>query len=239
MLILEKNSFNRKDKVTNIGFLVSLGIILLTFLVLPLLLRAAGVPRLHPLLQVLLPALITLPALAAALFFAGRRGNLLRKLKLTDWHPRHIPVSFAAAAVLLVAMADIINFYHKLLLLLKINAPHPAIEAILKNSRGISLAGLSFGIIVLAPLTEELVFRRFIFGFLAPRCGFLTALVLTSGIFAVIHFSLYSLPALFFLGIAFQLIYLKFGSLYPAILMHSFNNAIALTVLLLFPQLQF
>ena len=170
--------------------------------------------------------------------FVGKPGNLLRKLKMVDLHPDHISVSFVSSILLLFAMANLMYVYHKLLTKMGIKIERPMIEALLKNSDSSSLWLMCFGIIVLAPISEELIFRRFIFGFLAPRCGFLTAMVITAGLFAAIHMSLYSLPALFLLGIGFQLIYLKFGSIYPAILMHAFNNAIAVTLLLFLPQAQ-
>ncbi len=238
MLILQKNSFNKKDKITNIGFIISSSLIVLVFLVLPIifvLLRLSGI---KPLFHVLLPSAIIIPSLCGSMFFAGKPGNLSRKLKLVNLRPCYIPLCFAAALALLLGMSTFIYMYHELLSMLNIKAPPPLIEKILKNSDVSSLLWICFGIIILAPITEELIFRRFLFGFLAPRCGFIPALLTTAGIFAAIHFSLYSLPALFFLGIAFQLIYLKFGSLYPAILLHAFNNAIAVNVLFLIPQVQ-
>ncbi len=238
MLILEKNSFNKKDKIINTGFAVSLSLILLVFLFIPVLLVTLGVTDITPVIHVLLPYTIMIPTILLVMYFVGKPGKLLNKLRLIDLRPIQIPISFTAAIVLLVGMSEFVHLYHKLLSMIGIEVQTPAIEAILKNSGPSSLWWLCFGIIVLAPIGEELIFRRFIFGFLAPRYGFIPALMITSGVFAGIHFSLYSLPALFFLGIGFQLIYLKFGSLYPAIFMHAFNNAIAVSLLLLAPQLQ-
>lgn len=233
MLILQKNSFKLKDKITNAGFVVSISLIMLVFLVIPVIFTLLEIKELNPLVHVLLPSAVIIPSLCAAIYFIGKPGGLLRKFKMVDLHPDHISVSFVSSIILLFVMANFMYVYHKLLSILGIEVTPPPIEAILKSSNSTSLWLMCFAIIVLAPISEELIFRRFIFGFLAPRCGFLTAMVMTAGLFAVIHLSLYSLPALFLLGIGFQLIYLKFGSLYPAIMMHAFNNAIAVTLLLL------
>jgi len=238
MLILQKNSFKLKDKTTNLGFAISLSLMMLVFLIIPIIFALFKIKEIKPVIHVLLPSLIIIPSLCIAMYFVGKPGGLLKKLKLVELHPSHISVSFVSSIILLFAMANLMYVYHKLLSMMGIKVERPMIEALLKSSDSSSLWLMCFGIIVLAPISEELIFRRFIFVFLAPRCGFLTAMVMTAGLFAAIHLSLYSLPALFLLGIAFQLIYLKFGSLYPAILMHSFNNAIAVTLLLLAPQLQ-
>jgi len=238
MLILQKNSFNKKDEITNIGFAVSLSLLMLVFLIIPIIFASSGVKDVSPVIHVLFPSIVIIPILCISMYFVGKPGKLLRKFKMVDLHPGHISASFVSSLILLFAMANFMYVYHKLLTMLGIKLERPAIEAILKSSDSSSLWWMCFGIIVLAPISEELLFRRFIFGFLAPRCGFLTAMVITAGAFAAIHMSLYSLPALFLLGIGFQLIYLKFGSLYPAIMMHAFNNAIAVILLLFAPQLQ-
>ncbi|MDD5729152.1 MAG: type II CAAX endopeptidase family protein [Victivallales bacterium] len=237
MLIMQKNSFRKTDRVTNIGFAASALLIPAVFILLPLLFVELGLTKLHALVYVLLPSLLIIPALCLTLYYAGKPGGLRQKFKLINFHPRQLLLSCAGAVLLLLVMGDFISLYHRILNGFGIRLQKPPIEAILRESGGWTLAAVCAGIIILAPFTEELVFRRFVFGFLAPRCGFTAALLLTALVFALIHFSLYSFPALFILGIAFQLIYLKFGSLYPAIFMHAFNNAIATAVILYLPQL--
>ena len=238
MIIMQKNSFRKNDLVTNTGFIVSLGLILTVFIVIPVLLVLLQLFNIPVLFHVLLPSAIIIPTLCLSIYFTGKPGRLLHKLKLVNLHHKHVSISFVGLVILLVAMGDLVSMYHRILNELGVTLEKPPIEELVRNSEGYTLLGLSFGIVFLAPITEELLFRRFIFGFLAPRCGFIAALLITAFLFAFIHFSIYSFPALFMLGIAFQLIYLKFGSLYPAIFMHAFNNAIALCVLLYAPQLR-
>jgi len=233
MLILQKNSFKLNDEITNAGFAISLALIMLVFLIVPVILVMLGIVKyIPPLLHILLPSLLIIPGICITMYFVGKPGNLLRKFKMVDLHPNHISVSFIATIIVLFTAANVVYVYHKILKVFYIEIKPPPIEQILKGSDSISLWLMCFGIIVLAPISEEIIFRRFIFAYLAARGGFISAMLLTAGLFAVIHMSLYSLPALFLLGIGFQLIYLKFGSLYPAILMHSFNNAIAVALLL-------
>ena len=232
MLILQKNSFNIKDKITNTGFAISLSLIILVFLYIPIILGLSGIKKINPLVMVLMPSLIMIPTLCISMYYAGKTGSLLRKLKLRKLHYSHVLTAFVSAILYLIVTGSVMQIYHKILSMNGIKLDPPEIEKLLKTSDSASLFLICFGVIVLAPISEELIFRRFIFGFLAPRYGFIAALLLTSATFALVHFSLYSLPALFLLGIAFQLIYLKFGSLYPAILMHAFSNAIAVSVLL-------
>lgn len=238
MLILQKNSFNKKDEITNIGFVISLSLLMLVFLLIPFMFALSGIKDINPIIHVLLPSGIIIPILCISMYFVGKPGNLLRKLKMVDLHHSHISISFVSSILLLFIMANLMYVYHKILTMMGIEIERPAIEAILKSSDSTSLWWMCLGIIVLAPISEELIFRRFIFGFLAPRCGFITAMLITAGLFAGIHLSIYSLPALFLLGIGFQLIYLKFGSLYPAIMMHAFNNAIAVSLLLWLPEIK-
>ena len=238
MLILQKNSFKSKDKITNIGFAVSWMLIILVFFLIPTIFVVLGIKNINPVVYVLLPSVIIIPTLCVTMYFAGKPGNLLRKFKMVNLHPDHVSASFLGVILVLFVAANLTYVYHKLLIMLGIDPKPPPIEAILKNSDANTLWFLCFGIIVLAPISEELIFRRFIFGFLAPHLGFIASMLLTAAFFAAIHMSWYSLPALFLLGIGFQLIYLKFGSLYPAIIMHSLNNAVAVTLLLWLPQAQ-
>jgi hypothetical protein len=230
MIIMQKNSFRKNDAVVNAGFAVSLGLIFGVYVFLSAVV-AVWFPDIPVLFHVMLPSAVIIPTLCLSTYFTGKPGKLMRKFKLVNLHPSHISISFAGLVILLVVMGDLVSLYHRILTELGVPLVKPPIEELVRNSEGYTLLGLCLGIIFLAPITEELLFRRFIFGFLAPRCGFIAALLITAFLFAFIHFSVYSFPALFILGIAFQLIYLKFGSLYPAMFMHAFNNAIAVCVI--------
>ncbi|BCJ91390.1 hypothetical protein IZ6_21250 [Terrihabitans soli] len=80
-----------------------------------------------------------------------------------------------------------------------------------------------------APLAEELVFRGFVFTAVRERWGFAWALVLSSVLFAAMHFEPTGLYALIVLPSAFLLGWLreKTGGIYAPILIHAVFNTIA------------
>ena len=82
-------------------------------------------------------------------------------------------------------------------------------------------------ICALTPVVEEVLFRRIIFGALLNVVSPLTAILTTSMLFAIVHFFLRGLPALFIMGLGFQLIYLMRKNLFSAILLHALVNGVA------------
>ncbi len=90
--------------------------------------------------------------------------------------------------------------------------------------------------VTLAPLVEELLFRGVLLSSLIPRCGVALAALLSAAAFAAIHlpglgWQWYALPELLLLGVALAWLRLRCRSLWPAVLAHGANNALALTVL--------
>lgn len=101
--------------------------------------------------------------------------------------------------------------------------------------------------VVLAPVTEELLFRGILLKVLEPRGRRLT-MVITSLVFAVFHLlgldptrmlqaAAVVLPQLFLVGLALAWMTLRTKRLGPAIFIHSGFNLLAAVVLLLPPEL--
>ena len=88
-------------------------------------------------------------------------------------------------------------------------------------------------ITVLAPVSEELLFRGFIFRALRNWRGFAPAAVITGLIFGAVHIGSspvgYALPLAAF-GFGLCLLYQWTGSLYPCIALHAANNGFALGI---------
>lgn len=80
-------------------------------------------------------------------------------------------------------------------------------------------------IIILAPIGEEIVFRRMLYGLLYPL-GSVKALLLTSLLFSIAHFYLVGIPGLFFLALILQLLYLHTGNLWCPIQVHMIVNSL-------------
>ena len=85
-------------------------------------------------------------------------------------------------------------------------------------------AFLVFGIALLAPIGEELVFRGYLQRVLGARLGAGRAVVITAALFAAIHLNPASLLALFGLGVIFALLRVWTGSIWPAVIAHAIQN---------------
>jgi len=84
--------------------------------------------------------------------------------------------------------------------------------------------------VLVAPLSEEVFFRGFLFAGLRQRHGWVAALLLSSAIFAVFHLQPAALIPTFLLGCVLVFIYQMSGSLWPGILLHFFINGCALGI---------
>lgn len=82
---------------------------------------------------------------------------------------------------------------------------------------------------ILAPVGEEIVFRKIIFSWLQPA-GTVTAVILTSALFGVLHFHLAGFLALGLFGAVLQILFLKTGNLSCAVQMHMSFNLVTLIV---------
>lgn len=87
---------------------------------------------------------------------------------------------------------------------------------------------------LLAPVGEEMLFRGVVFHSLQEkwRLGSGGAIVSSSLLFALVHFSPLALLPLFFIGVAFAAMYVRTGSLWVPIGMHVTNNAVNFVLLM-------
>ena len=96
------------------------------------------------------------------------------------------------------------------------------------NSVGVAIF-LIFGIAVLAPLGEELLFRGFLQKFLEEHWQDVTrAVLVTSLFFAVIHMNPFWLIQIYILGVLLGFLAWKTGSIWAGFILHAANNLMAL-----------
>jgi len=82
--------------------------------------------------------------------------------------------------------------------------------------------------VVVAPMTEEFIFRGYFYGVLRRYLGVIPGLLLTSLLFASIHTNLSVLLPLFVLASCLTLAYEATGSLWVPMVMHGLFNAVML-----------
>ena len=87
--------------------------------------------------------------------------------------------------------------------------------------------------VVFAPVFEELLFRGLVLESLLRRHRRLLSVVVSSVIFAVVHFQPSVMFAAFVSGLVLGTIYLHTNSIFSTIILHSINNAIAYSLITL------
>jgi hypothetical protein len=92
------------------------------------------------------------------------------------------------------------------------------------------------GAVILAPLLEEILYRGYVLTALRERMRTFSALVLASLIFTSVHATIGPgiMVFIFFWAFIPSLLFLRFGNLYPSMLMHALNNLIAYILIPLF-----
>ena len=85
-----------------------------------------------------------------------------------------------------------------------------------------------FVAVVLAPVLEELFFRGIVFRFLQGKMSTMLALVISSALFAMLHFNLDSLLPIFVLGCLLGSVYRRTGDIRASIWMHVFFNGFSI-----------
>ena len=90
-----------------------------------------------------------------------------------------------------------------------------------------------FLLVVIAPITEETLFRGIILRGLLSRYRPATAVSLSAFLFGVIHANPWQLLSAFFLGLVFGWFYLRTGSLLLCVLAHAMANGLSLVCTLI------
>ena len=89
---------------------------------------------------------------------------------------------------------------------------------------------LTLGAIIIAGISEEVLFRGFLQKSFENSVSQIRAVMLSSLVFSLVHFSP-QLLQIFLLGALLGYIALRTNSLYPSIILHMINNAIAISVI--------
>lgn len=110
--------------------------------------------------------------------------------------------------------------------------PQLAVELLLQSGNPWKIGWLLFLAIVLAPASEEILFRGFLYPWLKGRMAPAVAWILTAAIFAGIHFHAMTFPQLFLLGLVLAAAYEMTGSLTLCVGIHMCFNLMSAGLLL-------
>ncbi|MEM4248088.1 MAG: CPBP family intramembrane glutamic endopeptidase [Candidatus Nanoarchaeia archaeon] len=112
----------------------------------------------------------------------------------------------------------------------------PYFVTIFKESSYIGKLLLCFSAIVLAPISEEIIFRQIIFNYFKEvlLLNSVFSCFISATIFAIVHTEPAYMLAIFMLGIAFQVLAIQRKSIIASMMMHSLHNGLAISALLLF-----
>jgi membrane protease YdiL (CAAX protease family) len=87
-------------------------------------------------------------------------------------------------------------------------------------------------LIAIAPVAEEVFFRGFLYQAFRNSYGVWPGAILSGLVFGVIHFEFFKLVQLAALGVILALLFEKTRSLWPSIMLHAINNALAFVYLM-------
>lgn len=106
---------------------------------------------------------------------------------------------------------------------------------VMNSNSSLEIVSMVFLVAVCLPLAEEILFRGVIFGGFRPFMPFWGAALLSSGMFALVHFDvLYFIPLLI-MGLALCYLREKTKSLYLPIIIHCLNNLVSVIVCFYYP----
>jgi membrane protease YdiL (CAAX protease family) len=108
--------------------------------------------------------------------------------------------------------------------LLRAVMPMPAFLAEMLQDLGRGGLAAMIAVVVVAPLTEEALFRGLILRGLAARYGGFMGVVISAVLFAVMHINPYQFGAGLVTGFFLGWLFLRTGSLWPCILLHAAFN---------------
>lgn len=106
--------------------------------------------------------------------------------------------------------------------------PDTASEALDSAGGNIVITVILVGLI--GPFAEEVFFRGFMLSGLVKRFGTARSLIISSLVFGVFHIDPGAIVPTFVLGLALGWVYLKTGSIWPAIFGHGLHNTIAVLI---------
>jgi uncharacterized protein len=176
-------------------------------------------------LSLLLPILIVIFILRKKTDIAG----IKHKLNLQFWNKMYLLEAVKIELIIFLPLCILTYAIHSLLIRIGYNPASP-ITILLSTAdfKGIILIFLVS--VFIAPIAEEIVFRRIFYSFSAKLMNKYAAVVITSFLFAALHGGLVQIVPLALLGCILQVLYLKYDSIYPCLILHAVHNFIMMSL---------
>ena len=178
----------------------------------------------HGLLQTVVIFAVAPFTIGLAILFAKIR----KRITIKQYFGFHNPgwkelIKWCLAVVLFAGCFDTLTFF--------INRPVVPEFMVSVYTTAYLTPALWLAFIIVAPLTEEIFFRGFLFkGIESSRMGPIGAIVITSMAWAALHtqYDFYGMASIFLGGLLLGLARTKSKSIYPPIVMHALQNVIAM-----------
>lgn len=160
-----------------------------------------------------------------AVWFASKRG------RPRAWQFGLRPVRFTRAALITAGVClAVLGFELGYLELVGIE---DETEELTESGNFVAAVAVSLAVIVVAPVTEELFFRAFVYRALRNRFGVWSAAVIDGLVFALVHVQYLTTPLVLVViavfGLAACLLYEATGTVFSCIAVHAAFNTLALT----------
>jgi uncharacterized protein len=179
--------------------------------------------------QLSLQALLAVNLFAVSLGFASLRASPLAGLRALGLR------GFAASALGITALTYVAYIVFAAVWYALVQPEQEDVTRELGfDEGGLAAVIAGFLIVAVAPLSEEIFFRGFMYGGLRRRLPVWAAAAISGVVFGLVHYtgadSIGVVPQLAVLGILLAWLYERTGSLWPPILLHLLNNSLALVV---------
>lgn len=161
------------------------------------------------------------------------RGVLKREPRRSNAAANRIPQGFATLLIALPVLAATGLIWQTIMNAFGVELQEQDLIGIFAETKSPVLLGcMIFLAIVVAPVTEELIFRAGIFRYLRTRLPRWAALLVPGLLFAALHGNLASFAPLTMLGIIFSLAYERTGSITVPMIAHGLFNLNTIVLIL-------
>ena len=156
--------------------------------------------------------------------FSYKNNNMMVDLRLDK-----INVGFSVIAILMtIPVIGLSNFIVDIVVSISPSSYSTYFDTIVTLMETTPTYLLVIGVGIVAPITEELIFRGFVYSKLKYSFPIWAAILIQAFLFGIVHGNLIQFSYAFIIGIILGILVYKSKSIYPAIILHVINNTISI-----------